>query len=300
MQHILISGGSGLLGRALTSALQEKGYQVAWLSRKAGMEGKVRRFGWDVDRSYIDPDAIAWADAIVHLAGEGIADKRWTNKRKQQIIGSRVRAAELLMDAIAKHPGKIKTIVSASAIGFYGKTTKPAVEEQSAGNGFLSESVTLWEQATSKFQTTGARCVTLRIGIVLSRAGGAYAELTKTAGLRILPVVGSGKQIYSWIHIDDLVRMMMFALENNITGTFNAVAPAPVNMHDLMHTIARIKRGFYFLPPVPGILLKLVLGELSDTVILSQEVSGKKMLDAGFLFHFPDIGSAVMQLENGG
>lgn len=298
MKRVLIAGGSGLVGRELSRILLNAGYEVAWLSRKPGMTNSIKKFAWNTESNTIDAEAIAWADVLIHLAGEGIAEKRWTPKRKQLIINSRTQTAKLLQDAIKRIPNHIQTIIAASAVGFYGLAEQGVDENASKGKGFLSESVALWEEATQSFAQTGARCVTFRIGVVLSKEGGAYSELAKTAFMRVLPVLGGGKQIYPWIHLQDVARMFLFAIENDIHGTFNAVAPNPVSQQTLMRTIGQVKGGWHVFPPVPEFALRIAFGEMADAVLISQRVSPHKILSAGFAFQFPDIHSAVHQIEN--
>lgn len=296
--QVLITGGSGLIGRAITQDLRAAGHQVAWLSRRGGVENGVRRFVWDPDAGTIDPEALQWAQVLIHLAGEGIAEKRWTPKRKQEIICSRTQSTQLLVGSMRERPHQIHTVIAASAIGYYGSTTSIMHEEAPFGTGFLAESVHAWEAATAAFATTGARLVTLRIGIVLSDAGGAYAELTRTAALRTLPVIGNGRQMCSWIHIEDLISIFRFVIENPVNGTLNAVAPEAVDMRTLMHTIARVKKGLYILPLVPACIIRIMMGEMGDMVLVSQHVSADALLRAGYVFRYSGIEAAIRNLEH--
>lgn len=297
MQNILITGGSGLIGTALTSFLQEKGFNVAWLSRGQQQKSSVRVFRWDVAARKIDADAITWADVIIHLAGEGIADKRWTNTRKKQIIDSRTNSTSLLIEAMQRHPHHIKTIIAASAIGFYGETADiPITEQHEAGDGFLSESVGLWEKATKQFNDVGVRLVTLRIGVVLSLKGGALKEILQTRAIRVIPQMGNGKQHYSWIHIDDLLHIFHYVLANPVTGIYNAVSPSPVSQKVLLKAFAMAQDKWYLIMPVPAFVLRLVLGEMSDVVLLNQNVSAAKILNEQFVFGFPKIIPALTDI----
>ena len=297
MQRVLISGGSGLIGRQLTQLLLQNGYEVAWLSRgNKGMPG-VRMFKWDVATGYIDDAALTWPTVLVHLAGEGIADKRWTEKRKQAIIQSRAASTELLIRKMLQFPGYIKTVIAASAIGFYGQTKQtPVSESETSGKGFLSESVKIWEEATAQFVSTGARLVQLRIGIVLANEGGAYKELLQTEKFRVLPVMGSGKQQYSWIHIQDVTGIFLYAMTNPLEGVFNAVAPYPVTQKQLMQEYQSVSKQWHLLMPVPAFGLKLLLGEMSDVVLMHQLVSSNKIEQAGYQFKYGTINSALKNL----
>ena len=254
-------------------------------------------YKWDVDAGYIDPEAILWADVLVHLAGESIAGKRWTAKRKQAIIESRTKSTELLIAAMQQHNHHIEQVVAASAIGFYGETGEMPVDETNAsGNGFLSESVRQWEDATSKFSALGVNLVTLRIGIVLAENGGALKEIVQTKSLRVLPVMGSGKQIYSWIHIQDVGQIIMYCLQQKLSGIYNAVAPNPVSLKSIIQHYQQVSGKWYVQMPVPAFTLKLVLGELSAVVLTGQNVSSAKIQSAGYQFSFPDITSALTQI----
>lgn len=299
MDKVLITGGSGLIGRSLTVLLQQRGYEVAWLSRGSKAPNGVKVFNWDVSKGKLDDKALQWANVLVHLAGEGIADKRWTSKRKQKIIESRTKSTQLLVDGMNKNKTEIHTVVAASAIGFYGETNgESGSEDAKTGSGFLSESVSLWESATKAFESTGARLVTVRIGLVLTSEGGALKEIVQTKGLRVLPIMGNGKQIYSWIHIADVIAIMCFAIEHPITGIYNAVAPKPVSQKDLLKAYQKAQNKWFLLFPVPVFGLRLVLGEMSDAVLINQNISAKKITEAGFIFQFPDINKALGDIIN--
>ncbi len=298
MQKILISGGSGLIGRQLTEFLLAKGYQINWLSRNKKNLPGVSVFLWDIDKGFIDDDAFVGVDVIIHLAGEGIADKRWTPSRKKIIIESRTKSTELLLKKLNEIPHKIKTVICASAIGFYEANTNTIIsEENKTGIGFLSESVSIWENATKKFAELPLKLITIRIGIVLAKKGGAYKEMMLTKPFGILPLMGSGNQIYSWVHIEDVCGIILFLFQNNQNGIFNAVAPNPVSQKQLMHTVKKYSKGFQIIIPVPAFGLKLALGEMSSAVLNSQLISGKKISDAGYVFKFPDIETAIQNLE---
>ena len=267
MKKVLISGGSGLIGRHLTDILLQNGYAVAWLSRSVKPHKDVNMYKWDVDAGYIDPEAILWADVLVHLAGESIAGKRWTAKRKQAIIESRTKSTELLIAAMQQHNHHIEQVVAASAIGFYGETGEMPVN-----------------------------LVTLRIGIVLAENGGALKEIVQTKSLRVLPVMGSGKQIYSWIHIQDVGQIIMYCLQQKLSGIYNAVAPNPGSLKSIIQHYQQVSGKWYIQMPVPAFVLKLILGELSAVVLTGQNVSSAKIQSAGYQFSFPDITSALTQI----
>jgi uncharacterized protein (TIGR01777 family) len=308
MSKVLITGGTGLLGTALTRMLLEKGHEVIILTRTAKRSGNAAcsYAVWNVEAQTIDSKAVAAADYIIHLAGAGVADKRWTNSRKKEIVDSRTQSSALLVTALAKVPNQVKAVVSASAIGYYGDDAKRPpkrksfTEDMRADKAFLGETCRLWEESIDPVQNAGIRLVKLRIGIVLSNDGGALPEFKKPIKFGIAGVLGSGQQIISWIHIDDLCRMLVFAIEReNLQGVYNAVAPAPVRNKDLTILLAEKMKGRFFVHAhVPVFVLKAMLGEMSIEVLKSTTVSCEKIRTAGFDFKYATIEAALDQLLN--
>ena len=307
MQTILISGGTGLIGKALGHALLKKGYRIIILSRKMtslSSPGAAMQYRhWDVEQQTIDADAISEADYIIHLTGAGVAEKRWTAKRKKEIQDSRIMSSRLLAESLKIIPNKVKAVISASAIGWYGPdpvipNLKSFEEDHPADSAFLGETCRLWEKSIEPVTTLGIRLVKLRTGIVLSREGGALKEFLKPLKWGVAAILGKGKQVVSWIHIDDLVNMYIEAIENeNLHGVYNAVAPHPVTNKELTLSLAKTKRGKFFIPVhVPSFLLKLILGEMSVEVLKSATVSSSKIQLAGFNFTFLSIDAALRQL----
>ncbi|MFD2200503.1 TIGR01777 family oxidoreductase [Shivajiella indica] len=297
MKNILISGGSGLVGKKITELLERKGYAVAWLSRSP-KKNTQKSFVWDVDGMSIDPQAIPWADGIIHLAGEGVADKRWTASRKKAILESRTKSTELLLQAMEQSDKKPKVFVSASAVGFYGFNTGDTwMEENStAGNDFLAQVVVAWESKVKQIELSGIRTVILRIGIVLDNKGGALVEMFRPP---VAAPLGNGKQWMSWIAIQDLARIFLFALENEqVKGIYNAVGPKPATNEELTQKAAQ-KVGKLFLGiGVPGFVLKLILGEMAQMVLGGNKVSSKKIQKAGFEFRYPNLKEALEKIYN--
>ncbi len=307
MQTVLISGGTGLVGKALTNLLTAKGYSVIILSRQLSATGQyfvspnVSFAQWNVKNQKIDIAALQQADYIIHLAGAGVMDKKWTADYKKEIVDSRVNSSKLIVASLQQHPNKVKAVISASAIGFYGKDTEPAkifTEEAAADNNFLGETCRLWEKSMQPVVHLNKRLVQLRIGIVLSKDGGALKEFITPIKMGIAAILGNGKQIISWVHIDDLCRMFLFAIENErVNGVYNAVAPAPVNNKTLTLTLAKkMKRLFYIPFYVPTFILKIMLGSRSIEILKSTTVSCKKILAAGFSFQFENIETALGDL----
>lgn len=303
MATVLITGGTGLIGTALTKALLAGGYNVIILTRQQPVFAGDTRLSyalWDIASQRIEAEAIAKADHLIHLAGANVGEKRWTRKRKKEIVDSRVRSSELLVKAMSEIPNRIQTVVSASAIGWYGPDpeyilqsgeNKPAfVEEDLPANDFLGETCRQWEAGIEPVARLGKRLVKLRIGIVLSKKGGALAELEKPLHWGIAAILGNGKQVFSWIHIDDLIRLYIAAIENkNLSGVYNAVAPQPVSNKELVLQLARSTHRFFIPVPVPAFALRLLLGEMSSEVVKSATVSSAKVQASGFVFQYPGL-----------
>ncbi len=310
MAVVIITGGTGMIGKALTKELLKKGYDVIILSRRiaAGKlvdASRIRYALWNIDKHSIDISAIQQADYVIHLAGASIADKRWTPKRKKEIVDSRTRSSGLLVKALKENPNKVKAVISSSAIGWYGADPEPRgrdnefVETDAADENFLGQTCKLWEESIKPVKLLGKRLVKLRTGIVLSNEGGAYVEFKKPLRFGIAGILGNGKQVISWIHIDDLVRLYSDAIENEkLHGVYNAVAPHPITNKEMVLQLAKKIRGSFYIPiHVPGFVLRLMLGEISTEILKSATVSCEKIHEAGFTFQYPTIQAAIRQLE---
>lgn len=306
METVLITGGTGMIGTRLTQLLVQKGYRVIILSRNktTGKTSQQVSYAiWNVEEGTIDTNAIAEADHIIHLAGAGVADKRWSRQRKAAIVNSRTQSSALIVKALAGIPNKVKTVVSSSAIGWYGPDTADSrihgfTEEAPADKAFLGETCRLWEKSIEPVAISGRRLVKLRTGIVLSKQGGALAAFIKPLKTGVAAILGNGKQVISWIHVDDLCNLFLYALENEtLEGAYNAVADSPVTNRELTLLLARKLRGSFFIPiHIPAFVLKLVLGEMSIEVLKSATVSSHKIHAAGFSFLYPDIHIALNRL----
>ena len=306
METVLITGGTGMVGKAITTHLLANGYKVIILTRQLPVtKNKVSAVEyalWDVYAQTIDITALQKADYIIHLAGAGVVDKKWTPAYKLEIQNSRTESSKLIIHTLNNNVNKVKTIVSASAIGWYGEDTftheKSFVETDKAAAGFLGETCQLWEQSIEPVEALQKRLVKLRIGIVLSNDGGALAEFKKPIRLGVAGILGNGKQVVSWIHIDDLCRLFINALENDqLSGSYNAVAPAPVTNKTLTIELAKKMKGKFFIPlHVPAFILKVMLGDRSIEVLKSVTVSSEKIVKTGFTFLYPTINLALKQL----
>lgn len=306
MATILITGGTGMIGNALTQELIKREHKVIILTRN--VKGRKTTAGvsyaeWNVEKQQIDKKAIEVADIIIHLAGANVAGIRWTQKRKKEIEESRTLSGELIVNSLNQISNKVKLVISSSAIGYYGPdqvipNPHPFVETDPPHNDFLASTCYKWEQAILPVKNLGIRTVVFRTGIVLSSEGGAYTEFVNPVKFGVAAVLGNGRQVVSWIHIDDVVRLYLEAISNeNLNGIYNAVSPHPVNNKSLMLAIARSKRKFFIPAPVPAIALKIALGEMSIEVLKSTTVSSKKIEDTGFTFLFPTIETAVENLS---
>ena len=301
MAVICITGGNGMIGKKLTDSLTKNGHEVIILTRHPDKDTRphVIQKKWDILSGYIDPEALAHTDVIIHLAGANVAEKRWTKQRKEEIVSSRTESGRLLVKALQSNPNKVKTIISASAIGWYGPDRGDFFTEDMPNYpDFLGDTCKKWEESLHPVKNMAIRLVTLRIGIVLSNDGGALGEFKKPIQFGIAPILGSGKQKISWIHIDDLCRMMDFAITHpEVSSVYNATAPHPVSNKELMLTLAKKVRPFYIPVHVPAFILKMVLGEMSIEVLKSCTVSSAKIRQTGFQFMYPSLEKALKQLN---
>ncbi len=301
MATICITGGNGMIGKKLTRRLVENGHKIIILSRYPGPSDSEQIIyrKWDITNRYLDPEAIAQTDIIIHLAGANVAEKRWTSQRKNEIISSRTESGRLLVKALQSNPNRVKTIISASAIGWYGPDRGEVFTEDTPNYpDFLGDTCKQWEESLHPVKTMGVRLVTLRIGIVLSNEGGALTEFKKPVQFGIAPILGSGQQIISWIHIDDLCRIFEKSMADiNMNGIYNAAAPQPISNKDFILTLAKSMRKFFIPIHVPAFALKIALGEMSIEVLKSCTVSSAKIQQQGFQFLYPSLEAAVKQLH---
>ena len=305
MATVLITGGTGMIGSALASELLNRNYDVIVLTRSPEKYLNTARLSyakWDVDKQTIDGDAVTKSDYIVHLAGEGVSDKRWTPKRKRQIAQSRIDGGALLVKGLKENVNNVRAVISAAGIGWYGwqhDSQEPLEETDPAAEDFLGATCRQWEASIDPVISLGKRLVKFRTGIVLSKEGGAIKEFKKPLRFGIATILGNGKQVMSWIHIDDLVRLYIYAIETDrINGVYNAVAPHPVTNKKFIIQLARTMRGRFYVPIfVPSFILKMVVGELSTEVLKSATVSCKKIKREGYSFLYPSLASALHHVK---
>ena len=297
-----IAGGSGFVGRHLARLLAGQNYEVIIFSRgkeKANADARISFARWNPDKQECDVTALGKLDALINLAGAGVLDKRWTDARRREIVSSRVDATRFLLAQLRAHAPRCRTFIAASAIGYYGPDREglmPFTEHAPPYHDFLADVCRQWEAAS--LEAVGlCRTAIFRFGIVLGRDGGAYPQFAAPMRFGIMPMLGSGSQMVSWVHIEDLAAMLALALQDeHVSGIYNCVAPAPVTHRALMKTIAAAKGGLKIPVPVPAFAVQLLLGDASEEVLKSCTVSAQKIMDAGFVFQYPDIGSAVRAL----
>lgn len=297
-KKILITGGSGLVGTALSSLLQKKGYEVAHLSRSADGSESVNTYVWDVLSEKMDEEAIKGVHAIIHLAGAGIADERWTDQRKEVIINSRVKSAKLLYDTCTRLGQWPEVFLSASGINFYGSVTSEHIytEKDLPAASFIGQCCVLWEDAAQKFNIK-SRVAMLRTGVVMSVEGGALPKIDASIKMGVGAALGSGTQWMPYIHIDDLCYMYLHALESPaVQGPYNATNGDHITNRNLTKAIAKTLKKPLWLPAVPGFALKLALGEMSEILLEGSRASADKIASTGFKFRFQDLHSSLTDL----
>lgn len=296
MESVLISGASGLIGKPLSKRLTSDGYEVRMLSR----EKTSSYFYWNPTKNEIDEKAFENLDAIIHLAGAPIS-KKWTNSYKKELYKSRINTADLLFETAKKLNAPIKTFITASGVNYYGtETTDKIFDENDAhADDFLGNLCFDLEQTAKKFESLGARVCTVRTAAVLSTEGGMLKELMPLADKYLLSPLGSGKQILPWIHLDDLVNLYVYLLENkNLSGAYNAVATQIINNHNFSNALMKSLNKKMILPAIPGFVLKMVLGEMSTILLQGSAVSNSKIKKEGFAFQFEEIEAAFHDLFN--
>jgi uncharacterized protein (TIGR01777 family) len=299
MKTIGITGGTGFVGSHLTDLLVSKGYNVViFTTRVAKRPAKpnVSYAHWSPEKGVFDINGLKEVNAVVHLGGAALADKRWTSQRKKEILDSRVKATDFLISQLREYAPQCTTLITASATGYYGPDKPgagPFTEDAPAYNDFLGDVCRQWEAASLKAGEY-YRTAIFRLGIVLGKESGAFHEFEWPMSFGIMPILGSGKQMVSWIEVNDLARLLLYALEHDqVSGIYNAVAPNHITHRQLMKTIASVKGGIKIPAPVPSFFLKLMVGEMSTEVLCSRTVSAEKVLRAGFTFDHPEITGAV-------
>jgi uncharacterized protein (TIGR01777 family) len=298
-KSVLITGGSGLIGRNLTRLLLSRGYKVSHLSRSGKSQPGTELFFWDPVKRKIDPLAFRGISHIVHLAGANVGEKRWSKKRKEEIISSRVSSAEFLFSQILENSVRIKTFISASATGYYGSgpSEKTFTETDPPGDDFLASVCRKWEEAATSFMNSGIRTIMIRTAVVLDKSDSALSKILKVSKSGILPVFGSGNQPMPWIHIDDLCKIYLLAIENtSMAGPFNAASPQIINNRDFSYLLRGSLKRPSVIIHIPSFLISLMLGEMSVVVLGGRKISAVKVINSGYEFSYPDLSDALKSI----
>ena len=296
MEKVLITGGSGLIGRRLSFLLKSRGYEVRILSRSNNPKNNYKTFVWNVSEQYINDSAFEGLNHIIHLAGAGIADKRWSEKRKKEIIASRVASTNLLYNTVKRLKTPLNSFISASATGYYGAVTSETIfeEKDKPAKDFLGKVCSLWEDSIFQFNEIKIRTVALRTGIVLSKDGGALKKM-KTP---VITSLGNGKQYMPWIHIDDLCELYIKAIEDEqFKGAFNAVSSEHISNLSFSKKISKIFNYPFLAIGAPSFILQIVFGEMSTIILNGSRISANKIKQAGFKFKFENLEKALKNLR---
>ena len=295
---ILITGGTGLIGTEISKQLLVSRHEVVYYSRNPGKnEFGIREFAWDPDKGDIDPEGLEGVNSIINLAGAPL-DKRWTPQYKSSILRSRVDSTRLLFNTVQKHRFPVKSLASASAVGYYPHDyDRLYTEEDPPGSDFLSTVTQKWEKEAQNFESLGIRTLRCRIGIVLSKDGGAFPEIARPVKFGVGAALGNGRQWLPWIHIADVAGIFIHLLENdNLQGACNVVGPTNVTNKELTARIAQAVNRSLFMPNVPAFALKLAFGEMARTVLISNKVSNQKVASGGYSYKFPELNAALRDL----
>lgn len=296
-KNILLTGGTGFIGKYLTDLLIENGFEVSILSRSDRKNtSSVTYYKWDLTRNYIDEEAILKADYIIHLSGEGIVEKRWTKKRKKDILESRTQPIDLIFSVLEKTNKKLDAFVSASAVGIYGAYTNQNIctENTPPANDFLGVTCQEWEKAVDKINSLGIRTVKVRTGIVLGKDEGFLKKIAPSFKAGFGAILGTGKQYVPWIHIEDLCNIYLKAItDEQMNGPYNSCVTDNTTNASLSRIMASLYGYKIWLPKAPAFVLKIVLGEMSVAVLEGQRVSSEKIQKMGFDFQFTDLETAL-------
>lgn len=299
MKNILITGGSGLIGSYLSGMLKDRGYRVVLLGRNRNLKSEFPVFSWDPATGSIDREAIADADVIIHLAGSSIGKGRWTDRKKREIRDSRVNAGMLIYETLQKNRNNLEAYISASATGYYGTVTSDQIfsENDPPADDYLGEICKQWEQVADNFTNSGIRTVKIRTGIVLSDQGSALQKMAIPVKLGIGAAIGNGKQYMPWIHIKDLCRIYLQAIEDpGMTGAYNAVAPDYKTNKEFTRLVGMVVNRPVWLPGIPGFVMRLIFGEKSRILLHGSRISSDRIKNTGFQFLYPDLEGALNNL----
>lgn len=298
MKTVLITGGSGMIGKRLSDLLIEKGYKVIWLSRERFKNAKIPRYRWDYRKNEIDIEALEQADIIVHLAGYSLGEDSWTRHKKQVIVESRVQTSKLLLDTCKSINKTLEAFISASAVGYYGMVIDDKIYTESdkpARNDFLSRTCKKWESAAFRFdEELSVRTVAIRTAFVISGQSDAFKKMTLPVRIGLGAPLGRGSQYFNWIHLDDICGIYIKAIEDvNMRGVYNAASLEYSTNAEFMKKMAKAMNRPFFMPKIPSFLIRLIMGESSGMVLEGSRISSQKIVDEGFEFSFPTSDQAI-------
>ena len=304
MKSVLITGGSGLIGRALSELLLAEGYKVFWLSRTKNLSAKFPSYSWDYTKREIDTEILEEVDIIVHLAGDSIGSGRWTETKKEQIMSSRIDSTVLLLETLRELDLKPDVFISASAVGIYGnKTTENIYEEKdkTVADDFLAQVCNEWEKAVEQIsKTLGSRTVMIRTSMVLSPESEAFKKMYLPTKFGLGASLGSGKQYMPWIHIQDLCRIYLKAIQDTtLNGAYNASSPQQLRNREFMNTLSRVLKKPKLLPFIPGFIIRMMMGEAAEIVLGGSRISSKKIQEKGFKFLYDNAEDAIRNCVEG-
>ena len=297
-KKILVTGGTGLVGNMLTKKLQDQGYEVSIMTRSPERVKNLKAFYWDIKKQEIDEKCLDGVDTIIHLAGENIADGRWTDERKKALVSSRTESIGLIYDLMKRKEHQVKTVLSASAVGIYGDRGEEILDETSKpGTGFLAYCCEEWEKAVEQGTDLGLRVAKFRIGLLLTPKGGVLDIFKLMVKTFTASKLGSGEQWFPWIHSDDLIGMFLWAVENeDAKGVYNATAPNPVRNKEFTKTLSDVLNRPFWPFAIPKAMFKLLMGEKSELVLMSTHTKADKIIKAGYTFKFLSLKSALEDL----
>ncbi len=298
MTKVLITGGTGLVGMALSKILDKKGIGIHHLSRNTTGQETYPTYTWNIDKGEIDKAAFEGVNKIIHLAGAPIADEKWTDERKQIILDSRVKSADLLLKTCQNEGIGLKQFVSASAIGWYPLAISEELHDETAGpgDGFLADVCKSWEMAADQFNLVSEVVTKLRIGLILTKNAGALSQIVRPINFYLGAGLGSGKQYMSWIHLNDVVRMFEHVLTHDMEGVYNAVGPEPTNNQEFMQTLADVLDKPILLPNIPEFVIRIMFGSAADMVLRGVPLTSAKICATGFEFEYPTLNSSLFDI----
>jgi uncharacterized protein len=298
MAKVLITGGTGLIGGQLTQCMQLNGHEVVHLSRNPTGKEDVPTFQWDPMNSSMDVSALDGVETIIHLAGAAIMGEKWSQERKQVILDSRIKSADLLHHECIRNNVRLKHFISASAIGWYPLILSDNVYDESSppGNGFLADVCKKWEASADQFKDVASYVAKVRIGLVLTKSDGALSQISRPIRFYIGAGLGTGTQFMSWIHLTDVSRIFCHIMEKNLNGIYNAVGPEATSNQEFMQTVADIIDRPILLPNIPEFIIKIMFGQASEIVLRGVPLSSTKIEATGFHFNYPTLTSSLFNI----